>query len=490
MDKPLRDKMIDSFAKERKRSASEGIAPSIAFEREDYLECQQKILGYIFYIGKLPALLKALVRLQPKYFEENYRALWNVFTVYNKETSGMVDVSTMRSLLRIRKIKEEKIFDLEKALEECRDACTGMDEGKFIWYIGILQEIYRRMRFVEIQEEGYNVLSEKGFGEARDHVLLALSDLEGGFLEITPEGFISDETEALIASSTEASRGGSAVDFGINSLDNEVLGLRSGDMCLFAGWAGVGKTALMVNTAVHVAFHQRKNPVFITTETVRSQVLRRIFARITRLPDFPGIPVSGQKMKSGKMSEEERESLLQIKPFLKSTPHGRIMVAQSPANATMSWLRGKLLQYETMFKVDVLMLDDIRNMVPSPRRKQEFEEVSQLLRDFKRLARTHTNLGLPVISPYHINRELYKKAKDGSGNYDLSGLASTSEAERQTDIVISLWQDEQNPQEIRLDILKMRDGRTGAQIRMGVEFDYQYFFEMTGGIEEGHDIED
>lgn len=479
--------MIDAFAKGRKRSVSQGVAPLVSFEQEDYLECQQKILGYIFYMGKLPALLKAIVRVQGKYFEEDYRALWNVLVVYNKETSGMVDVPTMRSLLRIRKIKEEKIFDLEKALESCKDACTGMDDGKFIWYIGILQEIYRRMRFAVIQEEGYNIVNEKGFGAARDHVLLALSDLEGGFLEVTPEGFVSNETEGLIAQAS--SRAGSAVDFGINSLDNEVLGLRSGDMCLVVGWAGVGKTAFIINSAVHISFTQRKNVVIVTTETVRSQVIRRIFSRITRLPNFPGIPVSGKKLKSGEFTDEERESVLQLKSFMKSLPHGRIMVAQSPVNATMGWLRGKLLQYESMFKVDVLMLDDIRNMIPTPRRKQEFEEIAQLLRDFKRLARTHANIGLPVISPYHVNREIYKKARDGEA-YNLSGLASTSEAERQTDIVLSLWGDDQNEREIVMDTLKMRDGKTGGQVRLRVEFEYQHFYELTGEVDEGHNIED
>jgi len=447
--------------------------------QDEYLECQQKVLGYIFYKGKLPALLQAMARIQAKFFDKDYRPLWNTFIVYNKRTTGMVDVQTMRSFLRAhKKIDEKRIFTLEKLLEEgCREASAGVDEGGFNWYLGRLKEVYKQIKFVEIQDEGYQVLSEGGFDKARDHTLTALSELEGGILETTPEGFIIDEVGSFIedVSGQQHVRRTSAVDFGLASLDNEVLGLRSGDMCLVIGWAGVGKTSLLVNSAVDMCFNQRKNVVFVTTETMRAQVKERIFSRITRLPDF-GVPVSVRDMRSGELTGEQKESLLHIKPYIESKPHGVIMVTQAPASATMSWLTGKLLQYESMFQVDVLLLDDIRNMVPSPRRQQGHEEIAQLLRDFKRLARSHANRGIPVVSPYHINREMFKRMRDESKRCDLSGLASSAEAERQTDVILFLFQSEQN---LEIEILKMRAGRTGTRIRVGAEFDYQLFYEMA-----------
>jgi len=447
--------------------------------QDEYLECQQKVLGYVFYKGKLPALLQAMTRVQAKFFDADYRPLWNTFTMYNKKTTGMVDVQTMRSFLRAhKKIDEKRIFILEKLLEEgCREASEGVDDGGFNWYLGRLGEVYKQIKFAEIQDKSYQVLGEGGFDKARDYTLTALSELEGGLLETTPEGFIIDEVGSFIedVSGQKHVRRTSAVDFGLPSLDNEVLGLRSGDMCLVLGWVGVGKTTLLVNSAVDMCFNQKKNVVFVTTETMRTQLKERIFSRITKMPDF-GVPVSVRDMRSGELTGEQKESLLNIKPYIESRPHGVIMVTQAPASATMSWLTGKLLQYESMFKIDVLLLDDIRNMVPSPRRRQEYEEIAQLIRDFKRLARTHANRGIPVVSPYHINREMFKRARDENKRCDLSGLASSAEAERQTDVILLLSKDEQN---IEMEILKMRAGRTGARIRLGVEFDYQLFYEMA-----------
>jgi len=447
--------------------------------QDEYIECQAKVLGYIFYKGKLPSLLQAMSKIEAKFFDKDYRPLWNTFTKYNKRTTGMVDVQTMRSFLRAHKnVSEERIFILEKLLEEvCREASAGVDEGGFNWYLGRFKEIYKQIKFAEIQDESYKILDEGGFDKARDYMLTALSGLEGGIIETTPEGFIIDEVGSFIreVSGQKHIRRTSAVNFGLPSLDNEILGLRSGDMTLILGWVGVGKTTLLVNSAVDMCFNQKKNVVFVTTETMRAQVKERIFSRITKLPDF-GVPVSVRDMRKGELTDEQRESLLHIKPYIESKPHGIIMVTQAPASATMGWLRGKLLQYESMFKVDVLLLDDIRNMVPSPRRQQNHEEIAQLLRDFKRLARTHANDGIPVVSPYHINREMYKRARDENKRCDLSGLASSAEAERQTDIVLFLFQSEQN---LEIEILKMRAGRTGARVRVGTEFDYQLFYELA-----------
>jgi len=240
-------------------------------------------------------------------------------------------------------------------------------------------------------------------------------------------------------------------------------------------------TTTCIGIAVNVAMEQKKNVVFITTETIRSQLRRRIFSRMTKLSALrPSPPVSSRAMKSGELAKAEAETLVKLKEYLKSSSHGALMVAQAPTNATMSWLRGRLLQYETMFRVDVVILDDIRNMLPYPRRQKEYEEIGQLLRDLKKIAVTHAGRGVPVISPYHISREEYKKALENKTKpYTLAGMASSSEAERLSDVIISLWQKEDVPNDIRVDILKMRDGRAGRRYEFRAEFDYQYLYEVS-----------
>lgn len=445
--------------------------------QDEYLELQKRIIGWLFY-GRSPKdFYKARACLKLEFFQGYYRAAWKAMVKYNTETTGLLTLQLLRDYLRAKNAKEEKIFELEKVLEECKDSIEGFDSGAFVWSLGRLQEVHKQIKFVEIQDESYKVLDERGFAGARDYMLTALSELEGSTLETTPEGFLIDEVGSFIqeVSGQKHVRRTSAIDFGLPSLDNEILGLRKGDMCLVLGWVGVGKTTFLVNSAVDMCFNQGKNVVFVTTETMRAQVKERIFSRITKMPDF-GVPVSVRDMRSGELTDEQKESLLHIKPYIEGKPHGLIMVTQAPASATMSWLTGKLLQYESMFKVDILLLDDIRNMVPSPRRQQGHEEIGQLLRDFKRLARTHANDGIPVVSPYHINREMYKRARDENKRCDLSGLASSAEAERQTDIVLFLFQSEQN---LEIEILKMRAGRKGTRIRMGTEFEYQLFYEMA-----------
>jgi len=441
---------------------------------QEWLNSQKIIIGYIFRTQNILAFTKALGRLNVNVFSDKYKIIWMAFVQYYRDTGGLVNLQRFREFLRAKNTSEKHLFELEEVLQDCVAISSNVDEGGFIWHVGRLLEIYRRIKFEEIRTEGY----DKG----RDFLFSEVSKIEGGFADFGRDGDISEEIDSFISELVLArNRNEKFVDTGFPSLDREILGLRPGDVCLVAGWTGVGKTTLLINVAVDVVFKQKKNVVYVTTETVREQVIRRIYSRLTRLSGFKP-PISSKKLKSGDLTKEEAVTLKRLQKFLKEESHGSFMIVQAPLKATMSWLAGQLVQYETRFPVDLLILDDIRNMTPVPRRAQEFEEIAQLIRDFKRIARSHAGKGIPVISPYHVNREAYKSALNTEGRrYNLSGLASSAEAERQTDVVISLWKDEEDySNTIRLDVLKMRDGRSGFGFNLRVEFDYQYMYEPSG----------
>lgn len=450
-------------------------------DRDIWVDLQSFVIAYIFFKGKEKALYQARARLQQEHFGDPWKAIWLVFLRYNAKTSGMVDMDGLRSVLRSVKAPEKFIIDCEQGLFEAGEEIKDKDDASFIWAISRLEEVYRAIKLESIMEEGLDKAKNEGYFKTRDYLLSSLSSLEGGYVDLSPDGLIRTDIDDFIqeVGSARDKKVSSTVDFGFPILDASVHGLRSGDVVWVGGWTGVGKTTFCINVAVDVACVQRKNVVIVTTETVRQQLRRRIYSRMTRLPVFEGMtPISSQKLKSGQLIPEEQETLFALQRYLKSGNHGEIMVTQAPSRATMDWLRGKLLQYESSFKVDLLILDDIRNMVPTVRRKQEFEEMGQLIRDLKRIARTHANRGIPVISPYHINRETYKHILDGEGRaggaQTLAGLSSSSEAERQVDIGLFLWVDENSPGVVEVHVLKMRDGVSGNKFRLQADLDYQY----------------
>lgn len=258
---------------------------------------------------------------------------------------------------------------------------------------------------------------------------------------------------------------------------------------MVAGGPGCGKTTLMVGIGVHLSVHQKKNVVYVTTETKRSQLRRRIYSRLTMEPIFK-TPITTKTFKSGELSKDERKTLLQLKEFITKGDHGKFMIVQAPAKATMDWLMGKLIEYETRFRVDVLLLDDIRNMVPSTRRNSDYAEKADLMKGAKTIARTHANRGIPVISPHHLTREELKAARErprGERKASLSGLASTSEAERLSDVIFALWVDEDSPTDIRGEVLKVRDGNSNIVFNLKADFAHQYMYELGAGGLDGFD---
>jgi len=450
---------------------------------KDWVETQRLVLAYIFFKGREDAFTKAAARLQAEYFNEKRKALWDIFCAYHKQTMGLPDIDMLRKFLRSRAVSEELIYSVERELYDVEEQANKIDIHGFLWSVGRIEELFKQLKFQEHAQKSAEVMKKEGFARGRDEMLVSLARLDGTSADITPEGLLSDEIDVFIeeVSAGRDARATLSVDLGIESLDKAILGLRGGEVVLIVGWQGVGKTTMLVNSAIHIACVQKKNVVFVTTETIKPQVRRRLFARMTKLPIFD-VPISSQKFKAGTLSEVERNTFLKLKNYVNSGQMGHLMVVQAPANATMEWLRTKLLQYEAQFKVDILLLDDIRNMVPRSVRKQEYEEVGQLLRDFKKIARTHANRGIPVVSPYHINRETYKylNEKDGGGNkkITMAGLASSSEAERITDVGVFIWENESSPNQLELDVVKMRDGASIPTIRLAIERDYQYIDEI------------
>jgi len=445
----------------------------------DWVEAQRIVIGYLFTDGTAVDLRKAKTILHPEFFTEKRAVLWSLFTKYEEKHSEVLPLGVLRDIARLNRWTEEKLLDFEQEVVSCEEASEGKNQGEFSYYTEKLADLYKEVTFDELMTEGVQKNHKEGFYPARDLVLKGLSGLEKTSINYEAEVELKDETEAFIASMREAKLARSqAVFFGLPAFDNVVMGLREGDLCLFAGFTGVGKTALCVNTAVDACFKQNKNVVYVTTETTVKPLTRRIYSRISKLDLFAD-PVKLSHMKGGGLSSEENDTLLQINKYIKEGTHGRFVLVQAPPGANLAWLRGRLIQYEGSFKIELVILDDLRNMRASVERRSEWEEFNDLLKGSKNLARTHAGRGVPFISPYQISREGQKNLGGDSKRYKLTDLSSSSEAERTPDLVISLISQE-GDNTLLLHIMKQRDGETGREFELEVEFEHQYFSEREG----------
>lgn len=458
---------------------------------EEWEDAQKVVLGYLYNVRTTVAFNKALTRIQKQFFSGKRRLLWRTLFWYFSQTSGLPDLDQFRKFIRAQKgTTEELLLDLESHLTECQEAAQNVDEAGFTWHMGRLSEVYRSIKFDESLVKAQDDLDKVGYVKAKQVLLKDMSNIEIGGIDMSQDGNVLVEAGELYKEigSAKDIRTTQAIDFGLPSLDNKLLGVRRGEFLIIAAWTGAGKTSLCVNTAVYSSCVQKRNVVFVTTETTRDPLRRRIFARMSKLPVFEEngyLPISSQTMKSGELTPADRKTMDAMKGWLESTDLGVLEVVQAPAFPSCAWLRGKLLQLESQYPIDLVIMDDIRSLVPPVRRRQEYEELTLIVRDMKAIARTHANRGVPLISPHHINREMYKRMIDPnspSRRMNVSGMSGASEVEKRADIILGLWYDaDDDPHMVRGDLLKVRDGPAGESVDFGVQWEYQYFYVKEGG---------
>jgi replicative DNA helicase len=103
------------------------------------------------------------------------------------------------------------------------------------------------------------------------------------------------------------------IPFGFPSLDDMSGGLQGGDFVALMGLTGTGKTYIMLRMAI-AAFLFGKNPMIITTEMTKVQVMRRIVALLSNLP--------ATRIRKGQLSTHIGQPIL--RELLESLEHSEV----------------------------------------------------------------------------------------------------------------------------------------------------------------------
>jgi replicative DNA helicase len=288
---------------------------------------------------------------------------------------------------------------------------------------------------------------------------------------------------AYSARAQAARTGTGVVSTGFPELD-EVLGggQQPGEMNIIAAWTNAGKTSFVTATAHHASVVQGKNVVMFTSETLRSQVRFKLVARHSRyLAEVtPGWPphlargINSAKIKSGRLSAEELGVLRMSVHSLARAP-GRCYVAQVPRGASISTVESRIARISRMFPVDYVIIDYVALLRAETKRQSKREELSEIVTGTKQLAATYDGgRGVPVISPWQMNREGWKAAQT-RGFYTTSDLAETAESASTADNIFTLLSVQDDPAgrnvHVNLQNIKARDGaRLASPLELTADF--------------------
>lgn len=271
-----------------------------------------------------------------------------------------------------------------------------------------------------------------------------------------------DEIDAI------ASRGGVSVGVptGFSSLDELTNGLHPGQMVIVAARPGVGKSTLALDWARNASVKHHLTSVIFSLEMSRSEITMRLLSAEAE--------IKLAAMRSGRMGDHEWKKIVRRMGEISGAP---LFIDDSP-NMTMMEIRAKARRLKQRHDLKLIVVDYLQLMSSSKRVESRQQEVSEISRQMKLLAK---ELEVPVVAISQLNRGPEQR---NDKRPMLSDLRESGSLEQDADMVILVhrpdaWEAE-DPRagEADLIVAKHRNGPT-ATVTVAHQLHYSRFKDLA-----------
>jgi replicative DNA helicase len=179
------------------------------------------------------------------------------------------------------------------------------------------------------------------------------------------------------------------VPTGFHALDAELNGFQPSDLIVVAARPGMGKTSLGLHFAVAAA-RARQLPVAVfSLEMSKAQLSMRLVCAEAR--------VDAQRVRRGFLSPQERGQFMAGAQRLFELP---ILIDDAPSASVLD-VRARARRLQMDGGLGMVVIDYLQLLQPNRRRDNRTQEVTDISRDLKVLAK---ELDVPVIALAQLNR--------------------------------------------------------------------------------------
>ncbi len=269
-----------------------------------------------------------------------------------------------------------------------------------------------------------------------------------------------DQIEAAFESGT----GVVGISTGLADLDNQLGGLRGGQLIIIAGRPAMGKTTLSMQIAHHAA--RNHCPTLVCSmEMPATELAAREVARIARL--------SVTDMMRGKLHDEDWAKLTHGISMVNYLP----MYVDEQGNLSITEVAAKTRTAKRKHGIGLLVIDYLQLMRgDGDNRNQEIERIT---RGLKSMAK---ELNIPIIALSQLSRKCEERTNKRPM---LSDLRESGGIEQDADVVLFIYRDEvydpgsQDKGTAEIIVGKQRNGATG-RIRTTFIGEYAQFADYAG----------
>lgn len=299
-------------------------------------------------------------------------------------------------------------------------------------YAEIVRDTATQRRLLQVGQEIETLVAERE-GETTDMVQRAEDLIYKLTQQRTRGDFVG--TDKLVMTSMErlvaASEHGSEVTglpTGFEDLDRLTGGFRAANLIVVAARPSMGKTALALCMAEHVALAENKAVAIFSLEMSGEELTQRMLCSVAM--------VDASRMRSGRLSADDWPRVSQAADRLSKAP---IFIDDSEG-MTVTEMRTKARRLKARHGLGLIVVDYIQLMegAPTLRRRDEnrVQELSAISRGLKMMAR---DLEVPIIVVSQLNRS--PDARNDKRPM-LSDLRESGAIEQDADMVLLIYRDD------------------------------------------------
>jgi len=413
------------------------------------LDAERSILGSIILENGALNQAQEILR-EDDFYREGHRRIFRVMGTLH-EVSSVIDLITLKN-----ELQRTGDLDAVGGLAYISSLIDGVPKSANVeHYARIVREksILRslidtgnRMITLCYQAEG---AAEDVLDEAQKQLFtIAEGNLKSGFV---PVRSVAAPTLEYIDRLHERKELITGVPTGFEKLDELTSGFQNKDLVVVAARPSMGKTALALNMAEHVAVKAGRTVGVFSLEMSKEQLFLRLLCAHAR--------VNAHHLRTGRLGRDEWTRLTLAFGELTDA---KIFIDDTPGISIFE-MRAKSRRLKSERGLDLLIVDYLQLVRGRARYENRTQEISDISRSLKGLAK---ELGIPVIALSQLSRA--PEQRGGDHRPQLSDLRESGAIEQDADVVLFIFREEvykpteENRGVAQIIIGKQRNGPIGT----------------------------
>jgi len=410
------------------------------------VEAEVSLLGSLLLGGAKSHAVLEMIKAQDFYLSRHRVIFEELLSLWADEgvTDALILIDRLRASGQLSAAGgEEYLVDLTSHIRTSSNA---------IEYAKIIHQEAQRRRLIETCQD-LESRARSGTGRVRD----LIDDAGAQILTLAEDDAnqgvhgIKESIDQAITNIEEWEKGVVGVMTGFSELDEMTNGLQPSDLIVAAGRPSMGKTTFALNIALHAAITNNTPVAIFSLEMAYDQIAMNLLSMSSR--------VSATKLRKADLNDADWKKIITRCETLREAP---IFIDDAPGLNAMS-IRARARRLHHQKKLGLIVVDYLQLLDMGGRSENRQQEISQISRSLKQLAR---ELHVPILTISQLSRAV--EAREGH-RPRMSDLRESGAIEQDADVVLLLYREEYyKPDDddakgkAEIIVAKQRKGRTGS----------------------------